>query len=287
MTRQKCLKYLLVVLICLSPPMVYAGDINVSVAEVKDSRTTGQFFAEMELKLKIMGDSIADSKGVKVKIAKAFDDTGRDLLKSEAGKAEFTKPNEDNPGQVEVSVKLKNPARKATVIKEMRGEIVLLVPKKDPDSTAIIKNFMMQTGKKLSNASLKSSGVEVTVLTKAQYEQYKAAKAKEMKEKEQDMAKEFGEAVVKAFSSLLGGMMEIGENSIIFEVEDPGSKVAAIEFADKDGKAMANMGSMRMGAVYVFEFQQPMPEDAQMTVFLVTPKSLITTPLIMVDIALP
>jgi hypothetical protein len=147
--------------------------------------------------------------------------------------------------------------------------------------------ILTQTGKILSDATLKASGVEVTVLTKAQYEQFKAAKAKEVKEKEGDLAKEFGAAMVQVFSSLFGGMMEIGENSVILQIKDPESKVAAIEFMDKNGKRIKNMGSMRMGNVAVFELEQPMPQDAQMTLFIITAKSLITTPMKLTDIALP
>jgi len=287
MIKHNLFKLLYVCFICLIAPVVYANGIRVSVSEVKDSRTTGQFFAEMELKMKVMGDIISDAKGLKLKITKAVDETDRNLIKSEPDKTEFTNPDEYNPGQAEVTVKLKNPARKASVIKEIDGEVILFVPKNDPDSIATINNFMTKTGKVLSDSPLKASGVEATVLTKAQYEQFKAARAKEVKEKEGELVKEFGAAVVQAFSSLLGGMMEIGENSVILQIKDPESKVVAIEFADKSGKGIRNIGSMKMGGVTVFEFEKPMPQDAQMTLFMITPKSLITTPVRLTDIALP
>ena len=287
MIKHNLFKLLYVCFICLIAPVVYANDIRVSVSEVKDSRTTGQFFAEMELKMKVMGDIISDAKGLKLKITKAVDETDRNLIKSEPDKTEFTNPDEYNPGQAEVTVKLKNPSRKASVIKEIDGEVILFVPKNDPNSIATISNFMTKTGKILPDSQLKSSGVEVTVLSKAEYEQFKAAKAKEVKEKEGELVKEFGAAVVQAFSSLLGGMMEIGENSVILQIKDPESKVVAIEFADKSGKGIRNIGSMKMGGVTVFEFEKPMPQDAQMTLFMITPKSLITTPVKLTDIALP
>ena len=279
--------YLFIFFLCLITSAVYADDIRVSVSEVKDSRTTGQFFAEMELKLKIMGDVISDAKGLKLKVTRAVDETGRNLVKGDPDKAEFTTPSEDNAGQAEVTVKLKNPSRKASVIKELEGEVTVFAPKNDPSSVATISNFMTKTGRVLPDASLETSGVQVTVLTKAEYEQFKAAKAKEVKEKEGALVKEFGAAMVQAFSSLFGSMMEVGENSVILQTTDPESKVAAIEFMDKSGKRIRNMGSMRMGSVTVFEFEAPMPRDAQMAVFIVTERSLVTAPVKLTDIALP
>ena len=43
----------------------HAADIRISVGEVKDSRTTGQFFSELELKLKLTGDDVPAIRGVK------------------------------------------------------------------------------------------------------------------------------------------------------------------------------------------------------------------------------
>lgn len=280
-------KFFLTFLCCLFAAVVYAEDIRVSVGEVKDTRTTGQFFAEMELKLKIMGDIIADAKGLKLKITNAVDDTGRSLLKDEEDKTDFTKPDGYNIGQAEVAVKLKNPARKAAVIKELRGEISVFVPKNDLGAAATINNFTAMTGKPLNNEALKAAQVEVIVLTKSQYDKIKEKKKEELKEKEGELAKEFGEAMVQVFGSLLGGMMDIEENSVILSVKDPESKIAAIEFMDKSGKKIDSNSSMKMTDVSVFGFENPMPPDAQMTLFIVTPKSLIKAPFAIADIALP
>ncbi|MDH5202784.1 MAG: hypothetical protein OEZ31_05810 [Nitrospirota bacterium] len=279
-------KFFLTCLICLIAGVVYASDIRVSVSEVRDTRTTGHF-SGMEIKLKVMGDIISDAKGLKLKITKAIDDTDRDLLKDDRGKEDFTKPDEYNIGQAEVEVKLKNPSRKAITIKELIGEMSMFIPKNDPDATATINNFMTQTGKPLSDTALKEAQVEVTILTKSQYDEIKEMKKKEAKEKEGDLAKEFGEAMVQAFSSLFGSMMEVGENSVILNIKDPESKIVAIEFIDESGKKINNISSMKMGDVRVFEFEKPMTQKARMAIFMVTPKSLIKTPLKLADIALP
>ena len=277
-------RLIMTALICIIPTYVYAGETMVTVGEVKDTRGTG-YFSGLELKLKVLGDTVSEAKGVKVKITRAVDDTGRELLKDEERSADFTKPDEQGTGQAEVTVKLKNPARKATVVKELSGEAIIFAPKKDPKAIANIKDFMSGSEKHLKHPALKASKVEVSVLTKKQYEEIKEKEKKEAKEKGGEMG-ELGEALVKAFGALFGSMMEIGENSVILSIADPESKVVDMEFME-NGKRVRNTSSMRMGDVRVYEFENPMPQDAQMVIYLLTPKSLIKAPFTLTDIALP
>jgi hypothetical protein len=258
-----------------------SGDIKFMVSEVKDTRTTGEFFAGLELKLKIIGDIISDAKGIRTKITKAVDDTGKNLLKSEESGTDFEEINEYSKG--EINLKLNNPSRKATAIKELDGEIEIFIPKNDPMATSTIKNFMTQTGKIISDPSLKSAKVEITALTKKEYEKIKEQKQKEAKKE----AGEIGDALVKAFGALFGGFMEIDENSVILHIKDPEKKVIAIEFMDDKGKKLDSQGSMKMEDIRVFNFDKPLPQKAQITIFLLTPKSLITTELKLTDIVLP
>ena len=266
--------------ICFAITTAYAEDIRVMVSEVKETRTTGQFFAGLELKLKILGDNISDAKGLKPRITKAVDDTGRNLLKDEDYKADFEKPDEQ--GQFETTLKLKNPARKATAIKEVTGEIEIFVPKYDPGATSVIKNFMAQTGKTVSDPTLKDAKVDITVLTKEQFNKIKAEREKELKAQ-----KEIGDAMVQLFGALFGGMMEMGENSVMLNVKDEGKKVIVIEFTDESGKKIHTQATMTMGDVKVFEFDKPLPQKAQVMIFLATPKALIKTPFRLTDIVLP
>lgn len=278
----------LTVMLCLVAAPAFAEDITVSVTEVRDSRTTGQFFAGLELKVKVMGDTIADAKGLKLLVTRATDDTGRDLLKKEDdSRKDFTKPDENRTGQAEIEVKLKNPSRKAAVVKELAGEVSIFSPGKDPQAIASIPAFMTQAGRKINNKALKEARVDLTVMTKNEFDEFKEQQKKEVKAKEGEMVKEFGEAMAKALGSLFGSMMEISENSVILNIIDPDSKVIDLEFADAAGAAMRSGSSMRTGDIRVFEFEKPMPKDAKLTIFLQTPKSMTRTSFKIADIALP
>lgn len=61
----------------------HAGDARLSATEVKDSRSTGQFFNELEIKLALTGDDVAGARGIRTLVTRAVDDTGRNLLRSD------------------------------------------------------------------------------------------------------------------------------------------------------------------------------------------------------------
>jgi hypothetical protein len=281
-------KVYLTVMFCLITALANAGDITVSVIEVRDSRTTGQFFAGLDLKVRAMGDLIADAKGLRIDVTKAVDDTGRDLLKKDdAKRTEFAKTNENNAGQAEVEIKLKNPSRKASVIKELSGDITVFVPGKDPNALATIEAFMTMTGRPVTNKALKAARVELSVMTRKQFDEFKEQQKKEVKAKEGEMVKEFGEAMAKALGSLFGGMMEIGENSVILNITDPDSRVIEIEFIDAAGTPVRSGSSMKTGDLRVFEFDQPMPQNAKLKISMITPSAVTKSSFKISDIALP
>src|SRR6202008_13065 len=65
------------------------GDkVGVLAGEIKDSRTTGSFFAGMEVELKLVGDVLVDAKGMRLNVDTAVDDTGRNLIGEKTEKSE-------------------------------------------------------------------------------------------------------------------------------------------------------------------------------------------------------
>jgi len=273
-------------ILLMTSSIVHSADVRMSVSDVTDNRSTGHF-SQLEVKLKIMGDAVSDSKGVRVRITGATDDTGRNLLKEKDDGDDFTQVGDQGFGQPEVAVKLKNPARKATVIKELTGEVSLFMPKKDPNATAVIDGFMTKGGKPLEHKALKASQVGVTILTRADFEEMREKRKRDMKEGGGEAAKELGQALAGVFGMLFEGMMQVGENSVILGVDDPQSKVTAIEFLDKNGKRISSQSSMRMNDVRTYEFEKPMPADARLMIHMVTPASLVKEEVKLRDIPLP
>jgi hypothetical protein len=280
-------KFFTAFLIVLAASAVYASDFIISVGDVSDKRSTEQFNAGLDLKLKATGDIINDAKGLKAKIIKAVDDTGRDLLRNTEDDFFYNKgwTALDKYAQGGITVKLKNPARKASVVKELAVEISLFVPKNDPASTVVIKGFMSKLGKPLASPSLKEAKVEIVAMDKNMHEKLKASKEKSSKG--DDAAKQFGEAVGEAFSSMFGSMMGMGENSIVLQIKDPAFKIISIEFTDETGKQIQHRGHMSTGTVSAFEFDKPMPKNAQLKIHVATQRSMITKTVKLADIPLP
>ena len=64
----------------LVPRAASGQDLRVSAGTIEDRRTTGKFFGGLEIELKLTGDDLADARAARVKLTKAQDESGRDLL---------------------------------------------------------------------------------------------------------------------------------------------------------------------------------------------------------------
>lgn len=217
----------------------------VRLGEVSDKRTTGQFFAGLEIKLLLSGADVATAKGMRVKVESATDDTGKKLgnAKNRMRSGDDFKPLEEpfghgpkRAGEFETSVDLENPPRSAKTV-TLVGKIELMSPKADPASV-ITASLAKDTGKALADPALKAAGAEITL---------KAPKGDE-------------------FS---------------YELKDPGGKVASVEFCAADGKPLKTSGSSSMGfgkSKSVSVTINNAPTDVIAKVYLLTAKSVVTVP---------
>jgi len=262
---------------------VEAVDVRVSVTEVSDRRSTGQFFNNLEIKLKLVGDDTADIKGIRTAITTAVDDAGRDLLTDKDKGTDFETRSDNS--QSDITLSLKNPARKATAVREISGELQLFMPTRDPSATLLIRNISKIAGKPIANPALEKAGISVTVLTKKEYDLLK--KDEEKKAKDSVEKQGLDKAMMKAFEGLFSAFFQVGENDLILKVTDPQKKLIEIEVADAKGAKIRNNGSMKSGDLKVLSFNDALPADAQLRIFLKIPKTIVSVPLKLVDIALP
>lgn len=260
----------------------FASDVKVIVAEVKDQRSTGEFFNNLEIKLKLIGDDSSSVRGIKTSISSAVDDTGRNLLLDNERKDSFETLWD---GKAEVNLKFKNPARKAAVIKEITGELQLFTPDKDPAATVLIKGFMKKVGKPVNDPALTKAGVAVTVLTKKEYESLK--KEEENKAKEEAQKQGLTQAMISAFEGLFSGFFQVGDNDLLFKIKDPSGNLIEMDVIDPSGVKIKSHGNMRSHDLMVLNYNEAVPVDARLRLFLKTQKSLISIPLRLVDVALP
>lgn len=314
--------------ILLALPMsLGAAEVRTQVGDVKDSRTTGKFFAGLEVELKLTGDALGDAKGIRTTIDKAVDNSGRDLLDPEKQDESFDALNSSGGGE-EVTLKLKNPARKATEIKELTGKLELHIPSADPAATVTVSNLKAVMGQPIADPGLKAAGVEVIVFNKEQFEARKKAEeqkkteqrnnrnkqpgAKDPKALTEELAKldpndheaaeklgaalgvgleGIGEAFAEAFSGMFSGFLSVGENDLAFVTTDPKARVISMEMQTASGKKIETKGSSSSGAAQsrtrVIHYSQVIPSDARLQIYLATEKSIVSVPLQLTSIPLP
>lgn len=261
-----------------------AGGLSVSAGDITDRRRNDNFFGGLEIELKIGGDGAADVRGARALVKKAEDDTGRNLLKEGKKTPDFETSMSDSAPSLKLE--LRNPARKAKKVREVSGQVELFLPARDPAAVARLDGFLSRMDRPAASPALKAAQTEVTVVSRKTYEAEKKKDA-ERRKKEAESAG-IGGVMVEAFSGLFEGLMgDIEENDVLLKVNDPGKKVFNVEVFDSKGTKIDGGGSMTVGGFRILKFPEKLPADASLRVYLLTPKSLVTTPFQLKDLALP
>jgi hypothetical protein len=226
-----------------------------------------------------------------VTVASAVDETGRDLVDREkVPELESTHQGvigRNNPADTpaSVSVTLKNPARNATKVKEVRGEIELYMPAKDPNSVAEIAKFLAGSGKPFPHKALKANGVEIALLSTAQVdaEKKKRAAAKRKEYAEMGFSGEDLENMMKDFVSALLG---VEESELLARVKDPNARIQEITFIDGAGEVKPVMMRDEDGVTLLSTWSKP-EADWKMRVSMKTAKNVVRYAFALSDVPLP
>jgi hypothetical protein len=252
--------------------------VRVTVSEVKDSRTTGQFFAGLDVTLALTGDDVAGARGLRVTLTKAVDDSGRNLLPEERRTPTFEVREGSAPPTLRL--KLANPARRAATLSEVSGTIEVFLPARDPGATVLAPlAAALGRGKPLVTPALTATRLEVTPLTRAAYEARRAAQSKT----DGSPAAALG----KALEGMFAGFAQVGENDLVLGVADPGNALVAVDVLDAAGKRIDSQGTMTTAGLRVLKYGRALPPDAQLRILVATPRALATAPLQLRGVALP
>ncbi|MGE0129139.1 MAG: hypothetical protein AB7U82_13765 [Blastocatellales bacterium] len=281
-----------------SSAITASAQVRVMADEVSDTRRSDGFFNKLEIKLRLLGDALADAKATRVKVARAVDETGKDLISEKTNDDEFKEIGSSSESNPKIELELKNPARRATVVQEISGSIELFAPRRDPASTVTVTNALGGAGKLVVSPALRTHGIEVILWTKEQFEAQKkieeARMRKEMESKRKEAAEKMGEEMVEGLMKIFGGlfdaMSEMDENSVAVRVDDKQSKLLAVEFESADGKKIPTQSRATMGAqpkTMIFSFEQKLPATAKMKLYLLTPKSVVAFPFKLTGVPLP
>ena len=265
--------------------------IDVSISQINDRRTSS-FFSQLDITVQLKGVAEADLSAARITIRKAVDDTGRDLVDPEAGEPGFESTSsgyfkeKDATTPASVSIKLKNPAREAVVVKEVRGEIELYMPDKDKDAVAVIPKFQSLAGKPVSNKALKASGIEVSVIGKAHLDAEKAkaskARAAELKAEGAD-----DETLKWMISSFEDSFYTPGEGEIALRIKDPNTRIHEYAFIDGAGEPQRVYGREQDGLTILSTYGAAPDASWGLRISLRTPKTMARHTFALTDVELP
>jgi len=258
--------------------LIFSGSavaIQPTVKEVKDSRSTGEFFNGLTIELNLLGDDVNDLEAIRVRLDRAVDDSGRNLLKSENSSNDFKELSQYGQRQNNLTLDLLNPARKATTVQEISGTIEGYAPSKDPNAVIRLPKFQALSGKPLEHAGLKASGVAFVY--------FSAAELKKKREEELKKMNGFEQGLNQAFGSMFGG----DENSLNFEVNDPNKRLVKYRVLDAAGAEISTSSRSWSGTSHTLSFNEPVPMDATLEIQLLTDKSIVKTPLKLGSVPLP
>ena len=266
--------------------------IDVAVRQVNDRRTNGHF-AQLTIILELPKVRSADVVASRVLITSAVDDSGRDLRDPDAGEPELESNQrlrmgtpDDTPVPASVSVTLKNPDRKAAKVRELRGQIELLMPSKDPNSVAEITKFATMSGKSLTHKALKANGVEISLLSAAQIDTEKKRRA-EAKKKEYAELGYSGEDLENAITSFLESLFGVDENEMLARIKDPNKRIQEISYIDPAGDVKPVMMRDEEGLTYLSTWAGKPQPDWKMRVSMKTPKNVVRYTFAVSDVPLP
>lgn len=256
-----------------------------SIGEVKDSRTTGEYFAELEVEVKFVGDEMASYKAVRPKIEAAVDDSGRNLVDPKNDSKTFEDLTRFGQHSNSIRLKFKNPARKASVISQFKGKFEFYNPDLDPNATVRLTHFLGKTGVPVANSSLSNAGISLTVLTKADLEKKQAA---ELKLKQEEARKQgMSEELVKSMAEMMGGFFGGGDNSITYELSDPQQRLVSMRVVDAAGKEIDTQSTSWSDSVRTVDYSSKVPDDATLELQVLTDKSIAMVAMDLTNIALP
>lgn len=265
---------------------------QVTVRAVNDRRATNGF-ARLSVTVELPAFRAWDVASSRVLIKSAVDDAGTNLVSSSEEpklemnqRQEFQKGEPTAPPMVQ-TIELKNPPRSAKTLKELRGEIELYMPSRDPNGVANVGKFLSQSGKPLSDRALKANGVGIAVISKAQFETMKKAAADKRRAEAKAEGRE-GEDLDRAVSDFLEyDYLSPEEGDVLLKVTDPNKRIESISYVDKGGEVKRVNMQEKSGIMVLSTWGDKPQPDWTMRVNLRTSKTLVRYPFALTDVALP
>lgn len=267
-----------------------ASPLRFNITNVSDSRSTNM--STCSLDLNIFGDAADDAMSViRVRVTKALDELDRDLTMTDNSSTSFGFLESGRRTQaLRTQLRLRSPSRNSGTIKLVEGEIDLFSPTIANGGKITLPRISSQTSAPVQHPAFQKLGIEVVFLTREAYD----ARVQQMQTSQNGTAlDQFGAGFAELFRGLMSSPMGGDpKNTAYIYIKDAGNRVVSCDLADSQSSAIRTRSRSSRGGVVTGMLQQinleaPLPEDAQLNVYLSVPEAVKTFPLKLENVALP
>lgn len=266
---------------------------KVAVGPVHDRRSDVSPFRKLEITLELLEIPAAEVAAARTTVTTAVDDTGRDLVPEDSGGEGLqpARPPRAEPEAVkarpaEVVLELKNPARRATAVTTVAGEIELYLPGRDPAAVATIPRIAARAGKPVADSALKANGVTIAVLGKEQLEAEKKRRLESLKQaaRKDRISREELQGRIDEFSA---GFPQPEEGTLVLKIASPEGRIHDLAYVDAAGEEKFVSASEESGLTLLASWGESPGPDWGLRVRMKTPKTLVRYSYAVRDVPLP
>jgi hypothetical protein len=287
--------HLVFALLLVSPslfaqPKPKPGDVVIN--QVNDRRTNGHF-AQLTISLELPGVKASDLAAFRVLVTTAVDDSGKSLVDAGAGEPRLEPTgrmgmmhDDGSSPPASVSITLMNPERKASKVKEIRGDIELYMPSKDPNSIAEIPKFLSFSGKPLPAKALAANGVEIAIVSPTQLAAEKKKRG-DTKRAEGKAAGLEGDDLDSYVKSYLESLLTVEDDVVLVRVKDPNKRIQQLSYITAAGETKQVQSQDDEGFTKLSSWGEKAQPDWKLRVSMTTPKNLVRQSFVLSDVPLP
>lgn len=254
------------------------------VGQVADDRNSGQGTpSSFEILVRLPDLQEADIAAARIVVKKAVDDVGTNLVPDEAPPAELVEGAGASGG---VFVRLKNPPRKAKLLRELVVEVDLDASMPDPAYVVTVPAFRRDAGKPIVSPVLQAAGIGIVVLTPELFEAERKAIAEA---KRVEAVKGGADAAVaqRASDAALGSFILIDRRDTVLEMKDPKKQVSDFSFVESDGTVTYALRQDVNGLVALSPQGRFTSDDTSLRIKTKAPRTLTRWAFTVKDVPLP
>ncbi len=257
-------------------PAIDSDPPRVVIDEIQAIRSANENYSRLQIALDVVGSGMDNAAGLRVRLAKAIDDTGANLIEPSEEPLDLKFEN-FRPS----SLRLKLPARKATLLKELSGKVEVLLSDRDPESTVKIEGFVGKPRLEVSDPILAANGITLTIMSQHEFRRWSSLQRN------------------TPASEQAAGPSDASQtpaDELVVVADDPDHRIVSSQFFDRKDNPIkhdiceTSSLSLANGAsriVMDHRFDQKLPDTTLMRIVLATRKAVVEVPFSLRDVPLP